>query len=98
MLYHLFPDLKPTPPPVPPEKIKEMEQEINKLRIEVDILQQVIVGLKLPTEIDNAVKMADGVGDTVRTPRQTFAQRQPVVDVIAPVVEVDTSSAFLDAF
>lgn len=54
MLYQLFPDVKPAPPIITPEKIKEMEKEIGNLRIQVDIL----IKQQSPNAVDYTVKMA----------------------------------------
>lgn len=102
MLYEEFPETKPAPP-VSPERIREMEEELKKLRKEHDILEgqvaileQVIISTRLPAALE-AVKMADraGEGAPVRTPRALSA---PPPVIAAAAVEVDTSSAFLDAF
>lgn len=98
MLYELFPDIKPTPPvpSMPSPENEELKKRISILEGQVEILNQVIVGLKLPTAIDNAVKMSSGAGE--RTPRQTFTPRPPVVDAPLVMTEADTSSSFLDMF
>lgn len=92
MLYELFPKLNP-PTPKPDAENEELKKRVAVLEGQVKILEQVIVGLKLPTEIDNAVKMAA----PVHTPRAQVYKPSPVT-APQPVVEVDTSSAFLDAF
>ncbi len=100
MLFAQFPNIVPTPlpPPVSPEKIKEMDEELNRLRIEVNILREVLINQKLPNAIDTAVKMASvGEGAPVRTPRTAIAPKPAYVEP-SPVVEADTSEAFLNGF
>lgn len=94
MLYQLFPNTQPPPPIITPEKLKEMEQEIKNLRIQVDIL----IKQQSPNAVDMGIKMSSvGQGAPVHTPRQTFAPK-PSMAAPPPAVEVDTSTAFLDAF
>lgn len=107
MLYHLFPDIapKPMPPPAPPKEVDELKQRITILESEVDLLRGILIKQQSPGAVDTAVKMtsADGVtmvdmpgqGAPVRTPRPPIA-KLPIAPPV--VVEVDTSSSFLDMF
>ncbi len=73
---------KPTPPSSGDDELKRR----------VEYLEQLMLSQQSP----NTVKMA-GQGAPVRTPRPSIAPKPAYVEP-SPVVEADTSTAFLDAF
>lgn len=60
MLYHMFPDIasNPPPPPVSPEKIKDMQKKIDELQDRVNSLTDMVIKQQSPGAVDMSVKMA----------------------------------------
>lgn len=96
MLYELFPKLNPPPPPVHPDKIKEMQKKIDELQDRVNSLTDIVIKQNAPGAVDMTIKMA-GQGAPVRTPRPSIAPKPAYVEPPAQS-EADTSEAFLNGF
>lgn len=92
MLYQLFPDTKPVSPPISPEKIKEMEQEITSLRKDVDMLTGIIIKIKISETVDPSVKMSSGAGNVAPIKMLT---NNGVNKAPAPPVDDDDDSDLL---
>lgn len=90
MLYELFPKLNPPPPPVSPEKIKEMQKKIDELQDRVNSLTDIVIKQNAPGAVDMSVKMSSvGQGgpkplQSVGAPKALTANKAP-----APLVDDD---------
>ena len=61
MLYELFPDVKPTPPP-PSREIENMQKKIDGLQDQVDLLKGILIKQSGPGAVDMTVKMSQQPG------------------------------------
>lgn len=79
MLFEQFPHTAPQPPSPSPEN-EELKKRVAILEGQVEILQQVIISQRLPTAIDNAVKMSSAQQPGPKMLTNNNAAPPPIVD------------------